>query len=380
MAASHRIAPLAWLIAGEMALASGAVPLEHVQPCDACGECHRDIYGMWRESAHARSMTDPVFLAAFRGLETRDRAAAATCLRCHAPLAALLPDTQLANAVTWEGVTCDVCHGIVWVDVTTPQPQYRLEISRVKRGPIAGAESTGHEVAHSRLHEDSAICAPCHEYANPGGVGVLTTYSEWAASAAARRGDTCQSCHMEVTRADVVDPRIKRDPTARVNLHSTPGGHSQEQLHEALKLTIETARSDGSLELSVRLKNAGAGHAVPTGMPGRRIELSARVHTYAGDTFEERRSYGKQFKDAQDRPIGNVADYFSAGARLHEDTRIRVDEERVESFRFALAPDVAADVAVKLQYVHPVGGAGAGEERITFFSERRFVAPLPSAP
>ena len=380
MVAGFAHTPLAWFLAGSVALASGGPSLEWVSPSDTCGECHRDIYAMWRDSAHARSMTDPTFLAAYRRLKTRSSAAAVDCLRCHAPLAAILPDPRLEDAVTWEGVTCDVCHGIVRVDVASTQPQYRVEISQIKRGPIAGAESGAHEVAHSPLHEDSAICAPCHEYANPGGVGILTTYREWVESAAARRGETCQSCHMEVTRADVVDPRIKRDPTARVNLHRTPGGHSQEQLHKALRLAIVTGRSDGGLDLSVRLENVGAGHAVPTGMPGRRIELSARVGTYAGESYEERRSYGKRFSDAQDRPIDDVADYFSTGVRLLEDTRIRADEERLESFRFPLPPEVAADVTVKLQYVHPVGRGGDAKERITFFSERRFVPPAPSAP
>jgi hypothetical protein len=368
--------PVLALFAAVVSLLPAADPLTSLESSDTCGECHEDIYDMWRASAHARSMENSRFLASYRRTESRDSGSATECLRCHAPLAAVTGDRDLNKKITWEGVTCDFCHGIVWVDMTGGEPRHRVEIGPVKRGPIQQAESTGHEVAFSRLHKDSAICVPCHEYVSPDGTAVLTTYSEWKDSQAARRGETCQTCHMAATRANVVDPRIQRDPVAEVNLHRTPGGHSQEQLHKALKVTIAPERDGETLELTVRLKNRGAGHAVPTGMPGRRIQLVVRVDTYEGQSFEERRSYGKTFKDKQGRTVTDVADYFAGGVELEADSRIAVDEERVESFRFPLASRVAADVVVKLHYLHPVDGDDEQDAHITFFSERRLVGPV----
>jgi hypothetical protein len=352
---------------------------EMIAPSDTCGDCHKDIYAMWRESAHAQSMERPRFLTSYRQVESaRGASAAAVCLTCHAPLARAIGDPQLKQKVTWEGVTCDYCHSIVSVSTSSGRPEHRVRIGSVKLGPIEDAESTGHDVEFSPLHEDSAVCAPCHEYVNPNGTAILTTYSEWRDSTAARRGETCQACHMGVTEANVVDPRIKRNPRAEVNLHRMPGGHSQEQLHRALKVSIETQRKDEWLELTVRVKNRGAGHAVPTGMPGRRIILVATVDTYAGESFEERRTYGKQFMHAGGEIVTNVADYFTKEVRLQSDTRIAVDEEKVESFRFPLPAAIAADVVVKLHYEHAVQEGAEDREWLTFLSERRWLEPVPA--
>jgi hypothetical protein len=342
---------------------------------DACGVCHRDIYRVWRESRHAEALEQPFFLDTFRETQSsRGPELAALCLGCHAPMAGILGDEKLERKISWEGVTCDYCHGLASVEMTKDGPRARVEISDVKRGPIRGAEPLGHAVAYSELHTQSLVCAPCHEFVNREGVGVLTTYTEWQQSSAAGRGETCQTCHMALTEADVVDPRIQRGTQAMVNLHEMPGAHTIRQLLQALSVSVEPSRAEGHLDLRLTLTNRGAGHAVPTGMPGRRIVLLVDVEG-GGETREDRRVYGKQFQDASGHVVSHVADYFAGGVRLESDTRIRPDEVRAESFRFDMPAEASAWINVRLVYEHVPRGERQERERLVFYTDRKFVRP-----
>ena len=348
-----------------------------VTPSHRCGDCHRDIYRMWRDSTHAMAMEDPIFLDAYHDTKQREgEEVSRTCLECHAPLAAITGDLQLEERVTWEGVNCDYCHSIVSVDDSTRPPRATIEISDVKRGPIPDAESPGHEVAYSPLHQESLVCAPCHEYINGDGTPVMTTYTEWKASSAARDGTSCQNCHMELTRANVVDPRVKRSSGAMVNQHQVPGGHSLEQLHRALSVAIDPARDGGQLQLGIRIVNRGAGHAVPTGMPGRRVIMDLQVETSSGKTFTEKRVFEKTFLSADGKSISHDSGFFAKGVQFAADTRIKADEARLEEFTFAIQEQDTAYVTLKLHYEHAPQGLDEDKVWITFLSERRVVRPV----
>lgn len=369
-----------WLLA----LAVAGSPAVWVQgratSSETCAACHVDIHRMWRVSAHARALEDPVFQQAHR--ETRDARgadAARVCLTCHAPLAAL--DPELEKRVTWDGVGCDVCHSLVAVDVTRAPPKLSFDFGSVKRGPIKDAASTGHRVAYSELHTGALACAGCHEWINAEGTPIMSTFSEWKASRAAAEGRSCQACHMGRTRADVVDPRIYRSPESEVNLHEIPGGHSLSQLHQALTLGIGTPRRAGrDVAFEIRLANRGAGHAVPTGMPGRRVVLEVLAHASTGETFEDRKVYGRFLADAEGRPIVRDSGHFAPGVVLASDSRLAADEQRVETFRFTTAPQATIYLTVKLHYEHsPTGVKGEGTF-LTFQSERRVFPPALATP
>jgi len=355
----------------------GPIPAGTMTTSDTCGSCHRDIYRMWRKSAHARSMESPVFLESLRLVEAKDSGIARTCLECHAPLVTVNDDYLLNQKITWEGVNCDVCHSLVKVNLTGPGPRQVLDVGPVKRGPVRDASSMSHEVAYSELHVTSLGCAACHEFTNGEGTPILTTYSEWKSSAAAREGKHCQACHMGRTQADVVDPRVARSSLAEVNLHEVPGGHSLDQLHKALRVAIDPEREGDELVLEVQLANKGAGHAVPTGMPGRRVILDLKVRSSKGGSFEEERIYAKSYLDAEGATIRRDGDYFAPGVRLEEDTRIQPDERRSERFRFAVPADATAFVTVKLHYDHAPTGDDENRTWITFFSENRTLPPVP---
>ncbi len=341
-----------------------------------CGDCHKDIYRMWKASAHANAMESDIYQDAYRATEESEgKRVSHVCLKCHAPLAEVNSDWALEQKVTWEGVNCDACHSIAAVDTSGPNPRQVLAVGDVKRGPIRDAASTAHEVAYSELHATSLVCASCHEFTNAEGTPLMTTYSEWKESGAAKSGKHCQTCHMGRTRADVVDPKLVRISNAEVNLHEVPGGHSIDQLNRALSVAVDHARTADSLTVKVRLANRGAGHAVPTGMPGRRVILALEVRSSDGQSFEEKRVYGKFFADAAGQTITRDSRYFTSGVRLDSDTRIRPDERRTESFRFPIPARATAFVTLKLHYEHAPTGDSAGRTWLTFFTQNRTLTP-----
>jgi hypothetical protein len=126
--------------------------------------------------------------------------------------------------------------------------------------------------------------------------------------------------------------------------------------------------------VAVRIRNVGAGHAVPTGMPGRRVMLDVAVRTSEGKTYHEQRVYEKSFVDGAKRRVDRVADlFFADGLRLAADTRIGADELREERFRFDVPAEATAWVEVKLRYEHAPWGDDEDRVRMTFFSETRLV-------
>ncbi len=180
---------------------------------------------------------------------------------------------------------------------------------------------------------------------------------------------------MSRTQASVVDPRVMRAPEAEVNLHEVPGGHSITQLNKALTVTFKPIRTDAELLLDVQLKNAGAGHSVPTGMPSRKVILEMKIRTSDGKTYEESRVYGQTFADASGAPIRQDSGFFTRGVKLTGDNRFASDEQRVETFRFPVPRQVTAFVDLRLHYEHSPTGTEEGRTFLTFYTTERVVGP-----
>ncbi|MDH3588076.1 MAG: multiheme c-type cytochrome [Gammaproteobacteria bacterium] len=340
---------------------------------DRCGSCHRDIFKMWRASKHADSVEGAAFLESFRQSQVAwgdDRSR--VCLDCHAPMIAETGDWELREKVTWEGVSCDVCHSLVDVDLSGHGPRMQLEFGPIKRGPIIGAESTGHEVAYSPLHEKSLACAPCHEYASADGVPIMTTFSEWQNSQAAADGTTCQDCHMWRTKANIVDPRVKRIERAEVNLHEMPGGRSLHQLVKALDIEYDLVRTKEGIDVVVRIANV-TGHAVPTGMPSREIILTVEVAAAETARQIDQRIFGKSFVDASGKPVEYTWGFFETGVRVDKDTRLAADSEWTETLSYSLPDDATAYFKIRLEYRNAMAEMQYEATRFEFFSERRTV-------
>lgn len=354
--------------------AAWSAELKPISSAELCGSCHRAIHEAWKESAHAVAMESRLFQDALELVESDFGGnARKLCLGCHAPLAAWTGDLSLEKKVSWEGVTCDYCHSMRSVSMDAENPTAVLEFSLVKSGPLKDSSSVGHETIYSEVHTSSQVCAPCHEYRNPLGLDVLTTYSEWKNSPYYEKHIQCQSCHMGRVAGNVVDPRVKSSSGAKVNLHEMPGSHSVKQLTKAIRIRLVTARKGDHVEVSVELFNVRAGHYVPTGSPMRELILDVRADAYRGQDFHEQRIYARTVADQEGKPLRSEHFVFIRGAKVLSDTRLAPDEKRTETFSFAIPPGVPVRVSATLSYYYSPMARSEGEERIVFRTITRLV-------
>lgn len=350
-----------------------AAELEPISSAEVCGSCHREIHAAWKRSAHAQAMESRLFQDALEMAEGDAGASARkVCLGCHAPLALKVSDLSLKQKVSWEGVTCDYCHSVRRVSSGPGNPEATLEFSKVKSGPLKGVSSLAHGTVFSDVHTSSLVCAPCHEYRNPSGFEVLTTYSEWKNSRYGKENVWCQSCHMARVEGPVVDPRVKAGATT-VNLHEMPGSHSLKQLTKAIQTRLRTERKGGQLQVSVTLINGGAGHYVPTGSPMRQLMLEVTADAYEGKDYRETRAYRRVVADEKGETLTFEHRAFLKAAKVVSDTRLAPDEKRTEAFSFAIPEKVPVQVKARLSYYYSPMARTESEQRIVVGEISRLV-------
>ena len=184
-----------------------------------CGGCHREIALQWSQSAHARSGSDPIYLAN-HAIEPMQ-----WCEGCHAP-------------TKDRTVGCGACH----------LRQGKILAAR----PPTPAALDAHPIRFEPTLSQSESCAGCHQFNFPTdrSRGIVTfsehpmqnTLEEWKKWGGAQ---TCQACHLpNGNHAIPVRPQIS---TQVVRL---PDG-----------------------EIEVTLEALGAGHRVPTGDPFHRLRF-----------------------------------------------------------------------------------------------------------
>jgi len=258
-----------------------------------CGNCHGEIYQEWRGSAHARSASNPRFLALYDGgeekswnLRRQHPLGAGVCAACHAPTFAdstLEYDLAKVSGIAKQGVHCDYCHKVV--DAPTDKLGTRfgrdgLKLLRPAQddlltfGPLDDAVRPGESFAYSPLYKESRYCASCHEGVIFG-VHVYGTYSEWRESPAAAKGQQCQTCHMASTglMSNIAPGKggIRRDPHTLAS-HRFPGGQS-DLLRRCLDITVSFAADSKGITATVELRGQNVGHRVPTGFVDRHLVL-----------------------------------------------------------------------------------------------------------
>jgi len=270
-----------------------------------CAPCHggfdpdNEPYERWAASMMAQSSRDPIFYAALAIAEQDADFAGALCLRCHTPGAFLAgrhvpTDGSGLDPVLGDldGVTCNFCHRMVdpvaaaenptedaavLAALTSPpttEPhtgQYIIDPVDRRRGPFdLGPNFFYHPWLESPFHQESKMCATCHDVSNPAftrqpdGTYALNamdqehpthdkadefpierTFSEWARSvyaladidgggfdAEGRFGGnktniaTCQDCHLEDASGGACQPVLNPELRDDLPRHDLNGANS----------------------------------------------------------------------------------------------------------------------------------------------------------
>ncbi len=357
---------------------------------DSCASCHgfydsmHDPYSTWSASMMGQSMRDPVFLAALTIANQDADFAGALCLRCHSPSGFLedryLPTdgSNLNDTVDLQGVGCNFCHRMVdpvyepgvspMVDqgiinmlgadaptvAQTHSAAFIVDPMDRRRGPYdEGPNFFYHEWQQSPFHQESQMCATCHDVSNPiftaqpDGTYTLNdldaahptgnvyetfpeqrTYSEWLMSDFAQGpvaiGDryetqlnavsSCQDCHMPELESPAC---LFEDARPDYSTHSFSGANNwvlnairnlnpndfvtgllPELVDQAIERTEEMMRDASDMELSIVEGNLNVriinqtGHKLPTGYPeGRRMWINVLFFDAGDNVIAEHGAY-----------------------------------------------------------------------------------------
>jgi len=299
-----------------LAARSAAAPAnDSGKPCETCHL--REVFPLvpeWESSAHARAATNPFFLAFFNGGQhdlallpqlgyKRDfPRSSGNCANCHLPALALRrpydADPGLATGVERDGVFCDLCHKVRQVKVDTVGGRAGVLAMSFARPPhgeqlfLGPFDDVfpGPDTFHP-LYKDSRFCAACH-HGVLWGVLAYGEFAEWQASSYAEKGIQCQSCHMKpdgktLQVAPTAEGAIVRHPDT-IASHAFPGRDDAQFMRSALQVDAD-ARIEASgdkLQVTVKLRNTGAGHHVPTGNPMRNLVLLVDARDASGRPLE----------------------------------------------------------------------------------------------
>lgn len=221
-----------------------------------CARCHEREAHEWQGSRHRVAFDGRPFREALAREPSEVRP---FCRGCHAPELAALALSPEARAyaapaelrpelapLTSLGVTCLSCHS-----------PHDAEVPETAAPMGAGLRA---------LEGLDAACATCHEFAFSDGEGTMQrTVSEHLASGS-REG--CVSCHMPL-----VDEPGAAGGVAQRRSHTLRGGHDPELVRGALAVSAERLGPGARVTLTPR----AVGHSLPTGDLFRRltVELSA---------------------------------------------------------------------------------------------------------
>jgi hypothetical protein len=208
-----------------------------------CATCHPDHYREWSVSPHAYAQMSPVFNAMHGTiLELTNGTNGDFCIRCHTPVGMNLEESEFMSNIdrhptSREGITCIVCHrlnraygklsgrlAIVEGDIFDPVygPTGNAELERViESGEYRVNTERGRagRAIHTRAEPffqltTPGLCGTCHDVNLVNGFRLEEAFSEYKTAPAAKRGVTCQDCHMGTEPG--VDSGYREAPAALV--------------------------------------------------------------------------------------------------------------------------------------------------------------------
>jgi len=345
------IALLTVFFSGAVATEAKGIKQGEIISSTECAGCHAEISNLWKISMHSQSLSDPIFMTAYKDayLATKGEAKK-LCLNCHAPITLINGDRDMQKKITNEGVTCHFCHSIVEThpnaDPRDPN-RFRLEVGSNIRSPKKSGTGTFHNEVFSSLHKTSKLCAGCHEY-DANGIKIMGTYSEWKEGPYAKKGIHCQTCHM---------PRVtvgKGKERKLVFSHSVAGGHSLTQIEKALKIEVNSLiRKENKIVVELTVENVGSGHSLPTGIPTRKLLVYCEVRNGNGTTGKRIKRYEKILFDKNGKELTSDSEIMQGlGTKIAKDNRIMAGEKRKERFTFYIKPEGSITVTAGAVYLY----------------------------
>ncbi|MFQ5446492.1 MAG: multiheme c-type cytochrome, partial [Saprospiraceae bacterium] len=190
-----------------------------------CRSCHPVQYKEWSVSGHAYAQLSPVAISMQAAVTVVTNGTNGDfCIRCHTPVGINIKEPAFMSnedrdPISLEGVTCIVCHrrknaygkvsgrfAMVEGDLFEPVygPMGNDELERVLNSgdydvnTERGKEGRAIHTEAKKLSQisTSAFCGSCHDVYHVNGFRVEETFSEFKSSPAAKKGVTCQDCHM----------------------------------------------------------------------------------------------------------------------------------------------------------------------------------------
>jgi nitrate/TMAO reductase-like tetraheme cytochrome c subunit len=363
---------------GSFAKDDAALTPEKVFPASSkCKKCHLRSFEEYEESIVARAIVTPTFRAMLEDYASKNQDKR-YCLNCHAPQATVFPDlaeTMVKQIITgdpnFEGVGCIQCHLIKSVEPNVKgTPPLKLEPGRTVFGGYKDfIESKAHDTEFLELYKKSDLCLACHTI-SPTSVPQAEAVGDWKGSKAAKEGKTCQTCHMPQGFGESANEEKKRDIAGHEFNGKSPALRKQ-----AFDLDYDTEAQGDKTKLTVKVKNL-VPHNVPTTHPiwnqvYLQVVIKGRNLTEA---VREKRTYGRTFADAK----GNKTVLDHDAVKLVEDTTLKADETRTESFVFATPTNTPSfDVEISLHYATPADRwPETFAKRVASFASTKYSDPV----
>ncbi len=197
---------------------------EQYPSATTCGDCHPKHYRQWSVSQHAYAQMSPVFNAMHGTvLKLTNGTNGDFCIRCHTPVGMNLQEREFMSNIdrhptSREGITCIVCHRVNHAygkvsgrlaidkgDLTAAIYGPGGDASELNRAIKEGGLVTKTKAAGRQVHGEvekffqlttSGHCGTCHDVNLVNGFRLEEAFSEFKTSPAAKKGISCQDCHM----------------------------------------------------------------------------------------------------------------------------------------------------------------------------------------
>ena len=302
------------------------------EPSLICESCHSQIFDEWKGSPHAISWEDSLFQDMYAAIRAKD--GGVECLSCHAPVALKSGDRLVMEGASGEGVNCDYCHTLQAIPEPAGDLRYGSRPGKVKVGRAGEGRSIYHEILGDDGFGGASYCATCHHFRNPYGVLIYSEYESWSGSPYREQGTTCRDCHMpeRTGKASNYGP-VRVDCSD----HRFSGWRSIELLRQACTFAADLTVTADSIWIRTTLKNHGAGHKFPGGVPIRELVVQILGRDSSGGTIFKDRSirYGVELE----MPEGDSLNVWEARSIIR-DTRLDPGERRLGVAGFPLRQDL----------------------------------------